>query len=113
MRLAVTAAGRRGARLPARHFVILGVAMPVTADLPVILITGASGNLGRSLARYLEADYRIVGLDRKGADPGFPMFAVDLASDDSLRGALQVVRQECVGRLAAVTPPVAYLASTG
>ncbi|OZI73751.1 NAD-dependent epimerase/dehydratase family protein [Bordetella genomosp. 2] len=87
--------------------------MPVTADLPVILITGASGNLGRSLARYLEADYRIVGLDRKGADPGFPMFEVDLASDDSVRRALQEVRQECGGRLAAVIHLVAYFDSTG
>lgn len=87
--------------------------MPDTADRPVVLITGASGNLGRSLAGYLEADYRIVGLDRKGKDPGFPMFEVDLASDDSVRQALQAVRRECGDRLAAVVHLVAYFDSTG
>ncbi|MBV7483956.1 NAD-dependent epimerase/dehydratase family protein [Bordetella sp. BOR01] len=84
-----------------------------TADRPVILITGASGNLGRSLAGYLETDYRIVGLDRKSKDAGFPVFEVDLSADASVRQALQTVRQEYGATLAAVIHLVAYFDSTG
>jgi nucleoside-diphosphate-sugar epimerase len=32
---------------------------------PIVLITGATGNLGRSLGEALARDYRIVGLDLK------------------------------------------------
>ena len=39
---------------------------------PIVLITGATGNLGRSLGESLTRDYRIVGLDRKAEGAGFP-----------------------------------------
>ena len=32
---------------------------------PLVLITGAAGNLGQTLARALGDRYRVVGLDRK------------------------------------------------
>ncbi|MCD0502785.1 NAD-dependent epimerase/dehydratase family protein [Bordetella petrii] len=87
--------------------------MPDTADRPVVLITGASGNLGRSLAAYLEAEYRIVGLDRKSENAGFPIFEVDLASDASVHQALQSVREQYGDTLAAVIHLVAFFDSTG
>jgi nucleoside-diphosphate-sugar epimerase len=31
---------------------------------PIVLVTGAAGNLGRSVAAALADGYRIVGLDR-------------------------------------------------
>ena len=37
---------------------------------PVVLITGAIGNLGRSLAKTLGDNYRIAGLDRSAGDSG-------------------------------------------
>jgi nucleoside-diphosphate-sugar epimerase len=40
----------------------------VAADRPLVLITGGGGNLGRSLAAALGADYRVVGLDRIAGD---------------------------------------------
>ncbi len=36
---------------------------------PIVLITGATGNLGRSLGEALGRDYRIVGLDLKAEAP--------------------------------------------
>ena len=64
---------------------------------PTVLITGASGNLGRSVAKALMGRYRIVGLDREAreAAPGggdYPVLAVDLSAEDSVALALQAVR---------------------
>jgi NAD(P)-dependent dehydrogenase (short-subunit alcohol dehydrogenase family) len=39
------------------------------AKKPVVLITGAAGNIGRSLAATLADAYAIVGLDQKGRLP--------------------------------------------
>ena len=43
---------------------------------PIVLITGAAGNLGRTLAGALAAHYRIVGLDlarRMGSIRSLPL----------------------------------------
>ena len=37
--------------------------MTVSDTRPIVLITGATGNLGRSLGKALGRDYRIAGLD--------------------------------------------------
>lgn len=37
--------------------------MPQLDTLPILLITGAAGDLGRSLAKALDRDHRIAGLD--------------------------------------------------
>jgi len=88
--------------------------MPHATQRPAVLITGAGGNLGRSLARFLADDYRILGMDRKaGKDTGFPLFEVDLASDDSVQQALAQVHDACGGTLAGVIHLVAYFDSTG
>ena len=42
-------------------------------DKPLVIITGATGNLGRSVAAVLSADYRIVGLDLKAEALTFPV----------------------------------------
>ena len=46
---------------------------------PIVLITGAAGNIGRSLARALASDYRVVGIDRPGRKADFPLFHADLS----------------------------------
>ncbi len=56
---------------------------------PVVLVTGAAGNLGRSVAAALADGYRIVGLERQargsgkngGAGSTYPILAMDLGSD--------------------------------
>ncbi len=88
---------------------------------PIILITGASGNLGRSVAKALMGHYRIVGLDRDSnsgsdSDPDnddFPILAVDLTADDSVVSALQVFRAAYGSRIASVVHLAAYFDFTG
>ena len=50
-----------------------------TPTLPVVLITGASGNIGRTLAAALQGRYQVVGLDRREVlDGQFRIFAADI-----------------------------------
>ncbi|HET9447316.1 MAG TPA: NAD-dependent epimerase/dehydratase family protein, partial [Steroidobacteraceae bacterium] len=80
---------------------------------PVVLITGASGNLGRTLAGALAADYRIVGLDLRSADADFPIYAADFANPAAVELALRRVRDEVGDRIASVVHLVAYFDQTG
>jgi nucleoside-diphosphate-sugar epimerase len=81
---------------------------------PIVLITGASGNLGRSVATALMGSYHIVGLDRKASNEGdFPVIAVDLSADDSVVSALQMFRESYGSRMASVVHLAAYFDFTG
>ncbi len=85
---------------------------------PIVLITGASGNLGRSVAEALSGHYKIVGLDREAKDaaPGskdFSVLAIDLGSDESVTSALKVFRTTYGSRIASVVHLAAYFDFTG
>ena len=84
---------------------------------PVVLVTGAAGNLGRSVAAALADGYRIVGLDRKtreeGPDGSYPILAVDLGTDESVVTALQAFRTGYGSRIASVVHLAAYFDFTG
>ena len=81
---------------------------------PVLLITGASGNLGRSIADVFVADFQIVGLDRKAVpDIGFPMVEADLSSGTAVAQALQQVAERFGRQIAAVIHLIAFFDSTG
>ena len=84
---------------------------------PVVLVTGAAGNLGRSVAAALADGYQIVGLDRQareaGPDGRYPIFAVDLGADDSVASALKSVRDTHGVRIASVVHLAAYFDFTG
>lgn len=80
---------------------------------PIVLITGATGNIGHSLAEVLSRDYRIVGLDRKTEGPDFPIFAVDFSSDAAVDLALHKFRDTFGTRIASVIHLVAYFDFTG
>ncbi|AKH18722.1 NAD-dependent epimerase/dehydratase family protein [Sphingomonas sanxanigenens] len=82
-------------------------------DKPLVIITGATGNLGRSVAAVLSADYRIVGLDLKAEALTFPVIKVDLASDQSVLDALAQIRASQGGRVASVIHLAAYFDFTG
>lgn len=79
-------------------------------EKPVILLTGARGNIGRSLATsFLASGYLVVGLDRTAAsDVGFPVLACNFASEDSIRLALREVKDLSGHRIASVIHLVAY-----
>ena len=80
---------------------------------PIVLITGATGNIGHSLGEALGRDHRIVGLDRKAEDPNFPVFEVDFTSDAAVDAALHKFRDAFGSRIASVIHLVAYFDFTG
>ena len=85
---------------------------------PIVLITGAAGNLGRSVAAALaDAGYGIVGLDRQAREEGpegsHPILAMDLGSDESVALALMAFRSAHGLRIASVVHLAAYFDFTG
>lgn len=83
--------------------------MSGNTDKPVVLITGAGGNLGQSLAESLADRFRVVGLDRR-IRPGaaFPFFEADFSSAPSIELALERVARAYGRKLASVLHLVAY-----
>ena len=80
-----------------------------TPDLrPLVLITGASGNLGQTLAVSLGNGYRVVGLDRKPQQTPFPILQADFATAASIELALHKLREAFGARIASVVHLVAY-----
>jgi nucleoside-diphosphate-sugar epimerase len=80
---------------------------------PVVLITGAAGNLGQSIGAALVHDYRVVGIDRKAADGPIRIVAADLGSRESLEKALRELRGEVGERIASVIHLAAYFDFSG
>ena len=88
--------------------------MSSTPSQPLLLITGASGNLGRTITAALQHDFQIVGLDlRAKGELGFPIIATDLSEDESVASALRQVRERFGTHIAAVIHLIAYFDSTG
>jgi len=80
---------------------------------PIVLITGAAGAIGASLAESLAGDYTVVGLDLEGAKAPVDCIAVDLTSADSVELALRKVREGYGHRIASVVHLAAYFDFTG
>jgi nucleoside-diphosphate-sugar epimerase len=87
----------------------------MTAAKPLILITGAGGNIGRALASALRRHYQIVGLDRDGDETpgGVPIIAVDITSDQGVERAFGELRRRHGGTIASVIHLAAYFDFTG
>jgi len=80
---------------------------------PIVLITGAAGNIGRSLADALSDGYNIVGLDREGAEADFPLIAVDLTDGESVKRAMEAFRRDHGDRIASVIHLAAFFDFSG
>ena len=82
-------------------------------DKPLVLITGAGGNLGKSIAAALQEEYTIVGLDRAAASDPFPIIEADLTSGEAIGAALAQVREEHGSNIASVIHLAAYFDFSG
>ena len=87
--------------------------MKVSDSRPIVLITGATGNLGGSLGKALGRNYRIAGLDRKAQSTDFPVFEADFTSVHSVELALGKFREVFGSNIASVIHLVAYFDFTG
>lgn len=87
--------------------------MPKLDTRPIVLITGAAGNLGRSLAKALDRDHRIAGLDLSTEGAAFEVFEADFTSDASVELALRKFKDAFGSRIASVIHLVAFFDFTG
>lgn len=84
-----------------------------SAAKPIVLITGAAGNIGRSLAAALSDAYAVVGLDRPGTKADFALIAADFTDDASISRAMTEFREAHGSRIASVIHLVAFFDFTG
>jgi nucleoside-diphosphate-sugar epimerase len=83
------------------------------AAKPIVLITGAAGNLGRSLGAALGGDYQIVGLDLRADSSEFPIIGIDLTSAPAVELAFRKFRESFGSRIASVIHLAAYFDFSG
>lgn len=80
---------------------------------PIILITGAAGNVGTSIAGVLADHYEIVGIDKSAGETDFPVIEADLTSEESIGAALDEVRARWGDRIASVIHLAAFFDFSG
>ncbi|WP_420561663.1 vitamin K epoxide reductase family protein [Tepidicaulis sp.] len=77
-------------------------------DKPVVLITGAAGDVGTALAETLSKDYEPVGIDLDCAGAAYACFECDITDEKSLKSALKKVEERFGTKLAGVIHLAAY-----
>lgn len=82
-------------------------------DRPIVLITGAAGDIGSTLSAALLPEYRVVGLDRQEKQAEVPIIPADLTSPESIRDALAKFRERYGQHIASVIHLAAYFDFTG
>jgi nucleoside-diphosphate-sugar epimerase len=56
---------------------------------PIVLITGAAGDIGSRLVKALSRGYCVIGMDRPGRPASIPMLEADLSDEASIDKALR------------------------
>lgn len=85
-------------------------------DKEIILITGSSGYIGRSLAMRLVEKYHVIGLDLGIPDKPIPNVtykSLDISSSKSIENVLDEIREEFGTNLNSVIHLVAYYSFSG
>lgn len=77
-------------------------------DKPVVLITGAAGDVGTALAETISKDYEPVGIDLDCAGAACACFECDITDEKSLKSALKKVEERFGTKLAGVIHLAAY-----
>ncbi|MCB1425786.1 MAG: vitamin K epoxide reductase family protein [Zhengella sp.] len=80
---------------------------------PLIVITGAAGQIGTVLVKALKRNYRIAGLDLKKEGAACPVVETDLSSPDSVRLALEEIGERHGRKIASVIHLAAYFDFSG
>jgi len=84
----------------------------MNAEKNIVLVTGASGRIGSAVMQRLTGRFSdVVGFDRKAPTPPPPdcvYIPVDIASDDSVREGLRILREHHGMHIAAVVHLAAY-----
>ncbi|PEQ13642.1 DNA polymerase III subunit epsilon [Novosphingobium sp. PC22D] len=80
---------------------------------PLVIITGAAGNLGTSLFRALEDQFTIVGLDRAAGTEGMEIVEFDITSPSSVSLALDKIGEQYGRKVAAMIHLVAFFDFSG
>lgn len=88
-------------------------ATPAQNEKPVVIITGAAGNLGQALTRVLKRDYRVIGVDVKPAKSVVASYEIDLTSASSVNRIFARIAEEQGKDIAAVIHLAAYFDFTG
>jgi nucleoside-diphosphate-sugar epimerase/uncharacterized membrane protein len=81
--------------------------------LPLVVVTGAAGAIGRAVAEALADDYLIVGIDRDCSRVAFDCIEADLADAASIDAAFAALRRRYGSRIASVLHLAAYFDFTG
>ncbi|MFV3130887.1 vitamin K epoxide reductase family protein [Niveispirillum sp. KHB5.9] len=82
-------------------------------DKPIILITGAAGNIGHSLAAALRDHYLVVGLDTAGGDTDYPVIKAELTDGRSVADALDRIGAHYGRHFASVVHLAAFFDFSG
>lgn len=80
---------------------------------PLVLVTGATGNIGGSLCDALERDYRVVGLDKDEEEGEREVVTFDITNEASVRAAIGRIADEHGRKVAAVVHLVAFFDFSG
>ena len=80
---------------------------------PLVVITGAAGNIGRELTQAMQADYTVVGLDTDADSDQFDIIEIDLTEDSSVSSALNTLAEKHGRRIASVIHLAAYFDFSG
>lgn len=87
--------------------------MPQPDTAPVVVITGAAGAIGSELAKRLQGDFTVVGLDLEGAEDPFEIFACDITDKTSVDDAMEQFREVHGEKIAAFVHLAAYFDFSG
>ena len=80
---------------------------------PIVLVSGASGNLGQSLCKALRGRFYTIGLDINDAPCADESFHCDFTTPSSIELALHRIKEQHGDRIAAVIHLAAYFDFTG
>ncbi|KIN70579.1 DNA polymerase 3, epsilon subunit [Sulfitobacter noctilucae] len=80
---------------------------------PLVVITGAAGNIGTALTRALQKDYTIVGLDTNTESDLCEIIEIDLTQDASVELALKTLQENHGKQIASVIHLAAYFDFSG